>query len=275
MGNPQAARQLLQRHFPQTAAAAVAATPVGHDQQLPGMRIMLGAHLVPPTADGLQGKPGGIVIHADTHPPLILTPIGHAVGNGLAQRLIHEIMHLDLFGLSPRSPLLAAVTEQADQFLLPGIHRDHRLTALLKTLHRHVDVLELSVAVRIRGAFLGLAVTLQAIPGGLQKTANRPRADGMRLAGQLPGQLGRALACPAQRRARVSSIHRLHQSLQCLPHPGSDSVSALRPPPGRRTRVLTTAFGFFLRNTVSAIPLRMVLRDIPVALLTALTPPRP
>src|SRR5437016_5042476 len=73
-GSPQAARQLLQRHFPQTAAATVAATPVGHDQQLPGMRITLGAHLVPPTADGLRG----IVIHADTHPPLILTPIGHA-----------------------------------------------------------------------------------------------------------------------------------------------------------------------------------------------------
>ncbi len=58
-------------------------------------------------------------------------------------------------------------------------------------------------------------------------------------------------------------------------NPGSVSLRHFRPPPSLRSRVCTTAFGLFLRTSNSAMPLRIVLRDMPVASLTALKPPQP
>jgi hypothetical protein len=58
-------------------------------------------------------------------------------------------------------------------------------------------------------------------------------------------------------------------------NPGSDSVRHLRPPPFLRRRLSTAAFGFFLRTSNSCTPRRIVLRDMPVASLTALKPPQP
>ena len=47
---------------------------------------------------------------------------------------------------------------------------------MLKTLHRSVDVLKLIIAIRMRAAFLGLAMALQAISGRLPRKC-LPRSD--------------------------------------------------------------------------------------------------
>ena len=69
-GQAQLARQVLQRDFPEPAAAAVAAAAIGGDQQLAGAGVARRTHLTPPATDRFDGEPGCVVVHADAHPPL-------------------------------------------------------------------------------------------------------------------------------------------------------------------------------------------------------------
>src|ERR1017187_10559023 len=64
--------------------------------------------------------------------------------------------------LSAATP--APVFEISHQFLLLGINRDHRLIESDVAPDFAIDVLELSIAVRMRVSFLGLPVGLQAVP---------------------------------------------------------------------------------------------------------------
>jgi hypothetical protein len=57
-----------------------------------------------------------------------------------------------------RPPLPATVLEVADQFLLFGVHRDHRLAVGQASLRRRIDELELGIAVGVAVAFLGLGL---------------------------------------------------------------------------------------------------------------------
>lgn len=57
--------------------------------------------------------------------------------------------------------------------------------------------------------------------------------------------------------------------------PGSATVARRRPPPATLSRDPTTASGSSLRAASSAKPLTIVLGDIPIARLTARTPPHP
>ena len=72
------------------------------------------------------------MIDAHAHPALILAHVEYAVGNRLAQFPIHEVVNLHQFRLSMGLPLTAAVLERPHQFLLFRVHRNHRLTAMLK-----------------------------------------------------------------------------------------------------------------------------------------------
>src|SRR5206468_5963264 len=110
--------------------------------------------------------------------------VEHPVRNDLAEFLINKVMDLDLFGLALGLPLPPAILERTDELLLLGIHRDHRLAALLKAIDHGVDVLELRIAIRMRSAFLGLAVALQAISALLEHRPDRPSAHRMPIAGE-------------------------------------------------------------------------------------------
>jgi hypothetical protein len=52
-------------------------------------------------------------------------------------------------GAVPWMPFSSYVFEFADQFLILRVHRDHRLTSLLKLGHGSVYVLELCVPIRM------------------------------------------------------------------------------------------------------------------------------
>lgn len=62
---PQLGRQVLQCQLPKAAAAAVAAAPIGGDQQFLRAAIAGSAHLAPPPTDGLYSKARGVVVDAD------------------------------------------------------------------------------------------------------------------------------------------------------------------------------------------------------------------
>src|SRR5260370_27868837 len=115
----------------------------------------------------------------------------------------------------PRRPSVGpAVLESPHQFLLLRVHRDDRLTALLKTLDHCVDMLKLRIAVGMILSLLRLAVALQTIAGSVEQPPHGARADGMPLFGQRRRQLGCALCGPAQRRLRIAPRHRIYELLQ-------------------------------------------------------------
>ena len=124
----------------------------------------------------------GVVIDAHAHPALIQAQVKHPVRNDLAEFLINEVVDLHLFGLAAGMPLPPAILERADEFLLLGIHRDHRLAALLKAIDHGVDVLELRIGIRMRTASLVLRLLCKLYPALLEHSPrpSRRRPDAHR-----------------------------------------------------------------------------------------------
>jgi len=139
---------------------AVAPPAVGGDQQLPGSGKSATAHLLPPSADAVDGELGGVVVDPHAHPALIVENIVDTVGNCFPQCLIQEVMNTNFLGFATGTPLASGVLEIAYQLLLLGVYRDCRLTTIVERSHRSVDVLELGVAVGMRGSFPRLAIGL-------------------------------------------------------------------------------------------------------------------
>src|ERR1017187_3820781 len=98
--------------------------------------------------------------------------------------------------LSAATP--APVFEISHQFLLLGINRDHRLIESDVAPDFAIDVLELSIAVRMRVSFLGLPVGLQAVPQIMQQLRDHWIAHPMSHPVEVLGQFADAVAGPAQ-----------------------------------------------------------------------------
>jgi len=90
------------------------------------------------------------------------------------ERHIAQGRHLLL--RDPRWPLAPAILELAHQLLLLRVHRDDWLRALLKAFDRRVDVLELSIPIRMVRSFFRLAFALQAVAGRVEQSPYRSRA---------------------------------------------------------------------------------------------------
>src|SRR5208337_1684620 len=105
-----------------------------------------------------------VVINADAHIAGIGANVVDAIGNGFAQFLVDEVMHIHFIRTSFRPIVAARVLVVADQLFLLGIDRDDRLAGGLEGHGLLVDVLELSVTVgMMMAAFLGLAIHLAAV----------------------------------------------------------------------------------------------------------------
>src|ERR1700674_4165331 len=121
------------------------------------------AHPTPPAPDALHGKGGRVVINTHAHPASILAHIVDAIRSDSSQLGNDEVMHPLLFRVPLEPKLSAPVFKVPHQLLLLGIHRDDRLTLLQEASDLLVDMLKLSIAIRMRRAFQGLGVCLQAI----------------------------------------------------------------------------------------------------------------
>ncbi len=130
---------------------------------------------------------GGVVVDPDRHPSLVGSDVVDAVGNGLPELFVFEVVHSHEFGLALGSPLFAGVFEVADELLLLGVDADHRLAAFDRPLGDRVDVAELPVAVGVLVAFPRFDVRLQAVAKPAQKLRDRRE---VRLVAQLPQPLG-------------------------------------------------------------------------------------
>jgi hypothetical protein len=69
-------------------------------------------------------------------------------------------MHPDRLRPPLGAQFAATILEVANKFLLLGVDRDDRLASSLERLNFGIDVLELSVAVGVAGAFARLCIWL-------------------------------------------------------------------------------------------------------------------
>src|SRR5947207_10935211 len=195
--------------FPGPGAAAVGAARVSGDQQPPGGRVDGPARVVPPAADRLHSEGGGGMVGADVHPAGVGGQVVDAVRDRLAQLQVKEVVTLDADRIASGPPFTAAVVIIADQFLLLGVHADHRLAGIAVVPDLLVEVTELVVPVRDLIALDGLGVALQAEAFLPQQVSHRIGAGPVALPGELGRQRPQRL-WPST--ATATSDHRAHQA---------------------------------------------------------------
>jgi len=169
------------------------------------------------------------VVDANADPTGVGRLVVDAVGDRLAQVLVDEVVDVDFLGLTRRLPLPPAVAEPADKLLLLGVHGDHRLPLLLVCLDPPVDVLELGISIRVTFALDRLPIGLQTVAQAVKESVDRALAGGMPSGLEFGGQLGRTLACPAQRRHRIATGHGIDQGLQVTEEVGIVIDQSLSP----------------------------------------------
>ena len=149
----------------------------------------------------------------------------------MPELLVLEVVRADLDSGSPlRRALAADVLEVADQLLLLGVDRDHRLACRERRLRRSVDVAELRVAVGM----------LARPPGSSRSPAgcSRAAATAARPSGRRPGGPARAAPRRACARSWRSSAAALGVAARLASTSRSRSASVgssrqrLRPAPG-------------------------------------------
>src|ERR1022692_3755311 len=285
--------QFLQLQFPQPHSRPVAASAVRCNQELTGIGVCLSTHHVPPAPDTLDGERRRVMIGANADPTCILPQIVNSIGNVF---LLREIMHLDKFGLTLGPPFAPPVLVVPYLFLLFRVYGNRWLTTLQEFRRLRIDVFKLRIAVRMRGAFLRLAVRLQAVLLFVQQFRNQHMAHRMSLGSQFVGEIAHAFACPLARgeakgvylsgdkvciylcpwsgdcgSPRVTGSSSFSRSGNRL---GSLSDAFLRPPPFCRIgrRVPRDLSGFFFS---SVRPTAIARLEIPLARDTSEIRPRP
>ena len=124
----------------------VAAAAVGQDQQFPGLCICLPALLTPPMVDAIGGELGGVRGRAHGHCAAVFLGIVDRVGRGPTLGVGNEVVGVDPLGFP--APGGAGIFEIAHQFLLLGVHADHRLAGRREGRAMLLNVLELRLSVR-------------------------------------------------------------------------------------------------------------------------------
>ncbi len=90
--------QLGQLDPPETVAVPVGPAGIGGDHETFGLGIALFAHGLPPPADGVDGEGSGIVVGSYLHPALVGADVVDAIGDGLGDLWVGEVVDVDPFG---------------------------------------------------------------------------------------------------------------------------------------------------------------------------------
>ena len=151
-----------------------------------------------------------VAIRANVDPTGVLPQIVNSVGNVF---LLSEIMYLDRFGLTLWPPFAAPILVVSYLFLLFRVYGNSGLATLQEFRRLRVDVFKLRITVRMRGAFLGLAVRLQAVLLFVQQFRNQHMAHLVSLGAQFVGEIAHAFAGPPQRGLGIPSGNWFQQFL--------------------------------------------------------------
>src|SRR5208337_2383431 len=217
-GDPQThlGSQVLQLNFPQADAVSVTSPTIGTNQQVRGAGVDLPAHPKPPASNTGSREARRIMVRTDVDPAHVLTDIIHSIRDNLGRFGRSKIMNLHVFRLSFRLPFLATILEISHQLFLLGVHRNDRLVAFQKFLHPAIDILKLSVSIRMTCPLKSLRIRLQTVIQSMQQIRHRHVADGIPFPPKLLRQLPRAFAGPPQGRPRITPGYRINQRFQFL-----------------------------------------------------------
>ncbi len=221
--------QALQCGLPPARAIAVAAAGIGGDVEGIRRGVRRPPHHRPPLADRRDREGGRVVVAPHADPRFVPRHVVDAVRNRLAHGVAGEIMHAHPLRGARGLPFAPGILEIPHQFLLLRVDGDHGLLALHERGGSRVDMLELRVAVRVRGAFAGLLQRVQPKAESVQQPPHRRRTHRPALRGQRACQLCLALARPPQGRHRIPARHRLDQDHQCFGEPRLDLLDAGSP----------------------------------------------
>src|ERR1700693_675403 len=237
-------RQPLQLNLPQPATSPIAPASVRHDQQLGRCWVQRPPHPIPPPPHRRHRKRGCVVADAPAHPTLVGCRAVHALRRCLAQRLVREVLGLALPRLSLRFPFPPRILVISYPFLRLCVHRYHRLAAPLAQAYQLIDVLELSVSVRVLLPLVGLAVRLQAVPQLAQQSRDGLMADIVPEADQRLRQVPCTLGGPQQRRCGVATRGRINEFLKVAKQ-GAIGHSQGMPTAARTTDAVGVEHGWF------------------------------
>ena len=236
---PEAVREFfLQRMLPEIGVGPVAAAVVGEDEQARGVGIALASLPPPPLANRLGGERRSVAGGADVDAAAVGLEIIHPIRDGDASSQGGKIMVMHLDWRPTPNP--AGVLEPANQFALLGVDADDGRLRFSEAPPLALEVAELPVAFRTRGAE-ALAVGMQSVAELFQQT---PHGVGRGVNAQ-PAQQAADLAQP-QSGPHSPSSHgiaggiRCEQRAQRVQELGRFFSRGLRPPPARRTRSLRT-----------------------------------
>jgi hypothetical protein len=136
---------LLEVTFPYSGTIAIAASTVGLDHQASGARETCWHFSLAPAGDVIDGEGRRIRRLAHVDGTTIVLQVIDAIGNGLPNRILWEIVDEDSLWLLAPDP--TRVLEIAHALLLLGIRTDDRLSGILVFSSLFVNVLELLITV--------------------------------------------------------------------------------------------------------------------------------
>lgn len=189
--------QFLQFNLPQPKPVSIASAGVGADQQPGSVPVVFPTHAVPPTTNAFHREARRVMITPHVDPTLISAHVIDPIGNRFALVRIWKVMGLDWFWLARGLPFAPLITVAADQLFFLGIHGNYRQFPLQEPLCPSVDVLKLSVTIRMLFAFDGFRIALQAIAQLVKDFANGRSTDRVSEIPQSLGQMSCALTCPS------------------------------------------------------------------------------
>src|ERR1043166_1926962 len=130
-GEPEAVAELgLKFGLPGASTAAVAATGIGQDEQLPAVIVAISAVALPPTGDGMGGEGCRVMGDAYEDRAAVGEQVIDAIRDREADGIGTEIVIIDGHGRT--IPLDTIVLEVADQFSFLGIDADDGQPLALK-----------------------------------------------------------------------------------------------------------------------------------------------
>jgi hypothetical protein len=204
--------QLLQLDRPPPGPGSMTAATVGGHQQAWGVGIERPSHHVPPAADALDGKSGGVMIRSNMHPTRLVRLVVDTLWSHVATCLARQVMTTDVRRISRGAELAAMVSERPHTLRLLGVYRKHRLSRGLDCLALLVNVRELGSPVWGRATLKDLSVGLEAVVHGTEQLRDDPNTHVMSPAVQLASKPSHTLRGPAQGRVWGSPSDGLYQT---------------------------------------------------------------
>jgi len=157
--------------LPKTGTIAIAAAPIGEDQEFWCVRIESDPGVGPPVGNGIHGEFSRIRRESSIDVAWLMLFVIDAVGDSPCQGIGGKVVHVDLGTLF--TPDLSGLLKRTDEFFLLGIDADRGPTSQAKDLPLTLQIGELGVPLRMGFGRQAFDIALETDFGVAQQALNR------------------------------------------------------------------------------------------------------